>query len=202
METGLKEKIIKLRKEGKSYGQISSELNCSKSTISFHCKNEALNDIGLDQSKKMSSDEIEDLKEFYKNNTLEENSKKFGVSTKTVKKYTEKKRFTYESDDEKRKSNYKRVKSFRNRTKEKAVEYKGGKCVICGYNRCSSALDFHHIDPSSKDFVISQYSNRSWDIVVNELDKCILVCSNCHREIHAGFINVPLTGLEPAKPSF
>lgn len=70
--------------------------------------------------------------------------------------------------------------------KIKAVEYKGGKCELCGYNKCISALDFHHLDPTQKDFGISDQSRKksTWEIIQPELDKCILVCSNCHRELH------------------
>lgn len=77
----------------------------------------------------------------------------------------------------------------RNKVKEMAVEYKGGKCSVCGYDRCADALEFHHLDPSQKDFGISSKRyTRSWVKVKEELDKCILVCSNCHREIHSGLI--------------
>lgn len=191
METGsTKEKIIELRKQGKSYNEIKKELNCSKATISYHCKREALNDIGLDTTKKLNEKEVEELKEFYKTHTIEETSKVFNVSETTVKKYTENKRFLYETDDDRRKANYIRVKSFRNRLKEKAVEYKGGECVICGYDRCIKALDFHHLDASLKDFTIGSYSSISWSKLKIELDKCILVCANCHREIHDEFIKL------------
>lgn len=73
------------------------------------------------------------------------------------------------------------------RKKDKKVElikYKGGKCEICGYNKCVDALEFHHIDETTKDYNISHYMNRSIDVLKKEADKCILVCSNCHREIH------------------
>lgn len=80
------------------------------------------------------------------------------------------------------------LKDFRKRLKEKAVEYKGGKCVICGYNKSLRALDFHHVDETKKDFSISRNTNRSWESIKKELDKCILVCSNCHREIHDSYI--------------
>ena len=74
---------------------------------------------------------------------------------------------------------------WRNRVKTKLVEYKGGKCQCCGYNRCIRALEFHHLDPSQKDFTISGKS-KSFETLKKEADKCILVCSNCHKEIHAG----------------
>ena len=183
-----KEKIIKLRKEGKSYREIEKEIKCSRATISYHCNNENLTNIGLDTSKKLTKKEIEELKKYYKTHTAEETSKIFGTSISTVKKYSENKSFTY-TDDERRKMNYSKVKSFRIRTKERAVEYKGGKCIICGYDKCIKAFDFHHLDPEKKDFTIGSNSSISWDRLKLEIDKCILVCSNCHREIHAGYTN-------------
>jgi predicted HNH restriction endonuclease len=62
----------------------------------------------------------------------------------------------------------------------------------CGYSKCESALEFHHLNPNEKDFNISsirQLSNFT-EKIKNELDKCILVCSNCHREIHSNIIKI------------
>lgn len=73
------------------------------------------------------------------------------------------------------------------RLKKLIVESRGGKCQICGYSRCLVALDFHHIDEKSKEFELSQRGlTRSWAKIQLELSKCVLVCANCHREIHAG----------------
>lgn len=70
-----------------------------------------------------------------------------------------------------------------------SIAYKGGKCQCCGYNKYVGALEFHHINSEEKDFGISAKGyTRSWKRVKEELDKCILVCANCHREIHAGVI--------------
>lgn len=86
-----------------------------------------------------------------------------------------------------------RVRNF----KKKCVEYKGGSCVICNYNKCMGALEFHHLDPNEKDFSISNLKKYKFSkIVISELDKCILLCSNCHRELHSGLVVVPL-GIEP-----
>jgi 5-methylcytosine-specific restriction endonuclease McrA len=71
----------------------------------------------------------------------------------------------------------------RARIKEQIVEYKGGKCEICDYNKSLRALEFHHIDPSEKDFNIGGCIVFN-DKLKREIDKCILVCSNCHCEIH------------------
>lgn len=73
----------------------------------------------------------------------------------------------------------------RQKIKQMAVEYKGGCCQICSYNKCIAALTFHHIEPEHKDFGIASYGHsRSWERVRKELDKCLLVCANCHAEIH------------------
>ena len=60
----------------------------------------------------------------------------------------------------------------------------GNACVVCGYNRTLKALEFHHIDPDSKRYSVSQgVKNYEWDDVVREAMKCVLVCANCHREL-------------------
>lgn len=72
------------------------------------------------------------------------------------------------------------------RHKKTLVEYKGGKCEICGYDKCLAALDFHHINPKEKD--PNWKKMRAWtpERVKKEVDKCQLVCRNCHSEIHYG----------------
>ena len=76
------------------------------------------------------------------------------------------------------------VVNNRRKIKERAILYKGGCCEICGYNKCIGALDFHHLDSNEKDIDYTKLKNRSWERLKNEIDKCMLVCSNCHREIH------------------
>lgn len=67
-----------------------------------------------------------------------------------------------------------------------ALEEKGGKCSICGYDKCSDALDFHHLEPNEKEFSLGDRNLiLDWKKIKKELDKCILVCANCHREIHS-----------------
>ena len=68
------------------------------------------------------------------------------------------------------------------------VEYKGGTCIVCGYNRCLRSLDFHHLDENQKDYGIAAIWKKSKEEVIKELDKCVLVCKNCHGEIHEGLI--------------
>jgi hypothetical protein len=79
------------------------------------------------------------------------------------------------------------VQKRRRTIRSRAVEYKGGRCGICGYDRCIEALEFHHLDSTLKDFSVSGSGcTRSWKRVHKELDKCMMLCANCHREIHAG----------------
>jgi hypothetical protein len=85
------------------------------------------------------------------------------------------------------------VKLWRQRTKDRIVNSFGGHCNICGYNKCSAALDLHHLDPSKKSFGLASIraDPKKWDTIVQELRKCILLCANCHREFHNGFIDLP-----------
>jgi predicted HNH restriction endonuclease len=84
------------------------------------------------------------------------------------------------------------VQKRREKVRLMAVSYKGGRCQVCGYERCIEALEFHHLDPSQKDFGISYKGyTRSWEKVKEEIAKCILLCANCHREAHAGKLQLP-----------
>ncbi len=72
------------------------------------------------------------------------------------------------------------------RFKELCIAYKGGACEHCGYSRYHGALEFHHRDLNEKDFTIAHARLTKFsDKVKLELDKCVLLCSNCHREEHA-----------------
>ena len=73
---------------------------------------------------------------------------------------------------------------YKKRNKQKAILYKGGRCQRCDYDKCSAALHFHHVDSSTKSFNISQGIAKKWDVIKQELDKCILLCMNCHFEEH------------------
>jgi hypothetical protein len=68
--------------------------------------------------------------------------------------------------------------------KKDLIKELGGKCQICGYNKNFTALDFHHKNPEEKDFVISGKHNNSFEILLKEVRKCMLLCRNCHAEIH------------------
>jgi hypothetical protein len=78
------------------------------------------------------------------------------------------------------------VQKRRKRVREMALEFLGGRCSRCGYDRCIEALEIHHLDSAEKDFGISARGyTRSWQKIRTELQKCELLCANCHREVHA-----------------
>jgi hypothetical protein len=80
------------------------------------------------------------------------------------------------------------VAKRRKKMRKLVVEYKGGKCTLCDYSECIDALDLHHRIASDKEFGISAGGfSRSWDRIKAEADKCVLLCANCHREVHAGY---------------
>ena len=88
---------------------------------------------------------------------------------------------------------YEYVKKSRQTKREFILTVLGGKCAICGYDKCSAALDAHHIDPNKKEFTIASNPNKSYEAISNELKKCVLLCANCHRALHAGAIDPVLT---------
>ena len=67
------------------------------------------------------------------------------------------------------------------KTKTKAVQYKGGKCERCGYDKYDGALEFHHLDPKEKDPYFGKVKFWRWNRIKNEIDKCDVRCANCHR---------------------
>ena len=81
-----------------------------------------------------------------------------------------------------------KVSAWRRKLKAMLVDEAGGRCALCGYDRCQAALQFHHRDPTDKAFAIShQGLTRSLARAREEARKCILVCANCHAELEAGY---------------
>lgn len=97
--------------------------------------------------------------------------------------------YCYECSGDSTRTNYESRKHqktiLRRSMKLQAIKLLGSKCSICGYNRCVDALEFHHKDPKSKEFKLGAGNTMSWKEYKRELSKCILVCSNCHKEIHS-----------------
>ena len=75
--------------------------------------------------------------------------------------------------------------------KRKLVDENGGKCKICGYNECLKVLEFHHINPNKKNFQITDFIKNNTSLnnyakALKETKLCVLICRNCHAEIHSG----------------
>ena len=82
-------------------------------------------------------------------------------------------------------SKSKTISALRKAMKKEAVKRKGGRCIRCGYNKCERALEFHHRDPSMKEFGLAHSGTvHSWEVYWEEAQKCDLLCANCHAELH------------------
>lgn len=76
--------------------------------------------------------------------------------------------------------------------KEKLVQFLGGCCELCGYAKCVAALEFHHINPKDKSFGIGENGcTKAYAKMLEEVKKCTLLCSNCHREVETGITKLP-----------
>lgn len=177
----IKKCIVELKLKGFNYNQIKEKVGVSKGSISSILKE-------YDLSQKAPVIITEDLitqiqKKYDEVKNIKIVAKEFNISYERLAKIAILKRTKL------KKSNYDTTKENRYKKKKLLVKYKGGKCEICGYDKCLAALEFHHIDPDKKDFSIS-FSSKSIDELKLEADKCILVCANCHREIHNNLIKL------------
>lgn len=223
----MKEKIIELRKKGYTLNRIAEELNCAKSTVSYHINkvnlggnknnflfgvsDETINEIKnlrlsgktYDEITKLINISKDKLTKICKRIELNFNIKNLRASKlnseEVIKYYLEIKSkrktaiFFNVSKEKimkivgdvsiKKISGSEAVINWRKKKKIELVKYKGGCCERCGYNKSFEVLQFHHINPNEKDFSIS---GKSYSInrLKKEVDKCILVCANCHIEIH------------------
>lgn len=178
------EKVIELYSKGKSLRQVANELHISKASVSYW-----INEVGISRHKpsiEITDELLEKIQQRYDElGNLAIVAKEFGISINRLERIA---RYNKEIIA---KTRYEIVKNRRYRIKKFLVDYKGGNCEICGYNKCLNALEFHHLNPEEKDFNISQFSKyQDMSSLKAEVNKCILVCANCHREIHAGLIKL------------
>lgn len=183
MNKGLKEKMIELFDNGLNYTQISKKLECSKGTISYHLTS------FIKERKKEKEEFIESIK-----NNLPKDREDFITLYGDKLTHRDKQYFFntfYKLPDMGTKKGNIPKEYYQNKRyqiKKEMVEYKGGECVMCGYNKSLRALQFHHLNPKEKDFNIGGVTTLN-EIVKKELDKCILVCANCHSEIHDNMVS-------------
>ncbi len=91
----------------------------------------------------------------------------------------------------KKNKRFNKKNASRREIKKKAVELKGGKCEVCGYDKCLAALTFHHINPGEKSFGISDKGHQyGWEAVKKEINFCLLLCACCHVEHHEGLLDL------------
>ena len=171
----IRNQVINLRKEGKTYQEIVEITGVGKGSISNICKENGLGQKIIE----LTPEKIKEAQELYdKIGNIKKVAKEIGISFDRLRNVIVSKTITP-------KSSYENLKTHRKKIKEELIAYKGGECQLCHYNKCSASLDFHHLDPNEKDFGISQNNTyRNIDKMKQEVDKCILVCANCHREIH------------------
>jgi predicted transcriptional regulator len=176
--------INKLREDGLSLRAIGEIIGVSRSTVFKYVKihdPEGKLKIVSDITPRM----VAFMMSFDDDVPSKDIAEKLGVSVASVCKYRKINgrkltKLPYVEAKKRKALAYKRSKS---QYKQKCVDYLGGKCIICGYNKSLKALEFHHRDPSKKDFPISGI-RKSWDFTKKELNKCDLLCANCHREEH------------------
>jgi len=154
-----KEILIRLINEGKSQREIAKELSLSQSGI----------------------------RHWLRKYDLKSKNEKYNKRTGCVNKYcilcgNEMKNNI--SNRTKCNTCFTRIRRYR--MKKRAVEYLGGYCKKCGWTGNVAAFEFHHIN-GDKEFAIGSASNKSWEVIKPELDKCELLCSNCHRIEHAKY---------------
>jgi len=180
VDEDIQDSVIDLRISGDIIRDIYEKISCSITieNIRLICRKNKLSH--MDRLSDSDIDKIRD--EFKKVGMYKIVARKFNTTYDTVKKHTtDLDEFRIKKTKIITKSQA--VINWRRRTKIKLVEHKGGECEKCGYSKCIDALEFHHNDPSEKDFTIS---GKSWSFerLRNEVEKCIMVCSNCHKEIH------------------
>ena len=154
--------------------EIAKELNCSQTNVRYWLKKHGLKTIKPQQptkSKVCSKCDIEkSIGEFYKRNDNRIHHWCINCFNKSTQQT----------------NNTRRV----NR-KKKLVDLYGGKCINCGYNRNYASLHFHHKDPTQKTFNLDSHhvAALNWKILLNEANKCELLCGNCHGEHHHPHLN-------------
>ena len=169
-----KEILIKLINNNLSQRQIAEKLQCSQGNIKYWLKKYNLKtklnlynkDINIIKKEKYcpKCKVIKPVDEFYKRSNRNDVG---GYCKKCSNEY-----------------HTKRVK----KVKLKMIKYKGSKCVECGLNIKDShysVFDFHHINPNEKDTIFNRIKYQKWDKIKLEIDKCELLCSNCHRLKHS-----------------
>ena len=169
-----KEKISQLIEQNYSQRMIAEKFNMSQSNIRYWLKKyNLITKINPYNKKERPNDKycpicntVKPISEFYNRSNRDNGG---GYCKNCSNKYTTE-----------------RLK----RVKIKMIKYKGGKCEQCSLTLEEShysVFDFHHINPKEKDINFRRIKSQKWEKIKNEIDQCMLLCSNCHRIIHSKF---------------
>lgn len=176
-----KDAIIKLRRQGLSFRAIKEQLGCTLSLISYHCQRAGIPSPNY-KGDSPTEQQITEMQLFYDTGvTLREVCRKFNWCQSTLAGYINQRPRSKADEPTRKKRGGEYTQKRRRWLKKVLVESKGGKCEVCGYDRCIRSLQFHHIDPNTKDFDLSR-GTYSYEKMKAEIDKCMLLCANCHGE--------------------
>lgn len=150
--------------------QIARDLGCAKSTVFYHMRK---HDLCERPYRKMYEEEIPKY--------IERECKKHGMT-----------RYILNASHDRRWYRCIQCASAASRARKrdkklKLIDALGGRCTVCGYNACSAALDFHHLEPSDKEHDVVRLLSHSYEKALAEARKCVLLCARCHREVEDGF---------------
>lgn len=213
----MKDEIRKLKKQGLSHKEIAKQLNCAKSTVSYHCQDLKEYNSYVTPTWNLTTEQETLIEHLYCRLGIKtpEISDCLRIPYEDVKKFCRarlsKKGFRYNPNF----SPYERLRFRRQKVKLLSVLYLGGKCNKCGAKLNLECYDIHHAN-GDKSFNLSYaaQNNFPWKTVKTELDKCELLCVHCHRQIHASYESefqetldiyyklVEPTGVEPVPLDF
>ncbi len=162
-----KDKLIELRRKGMSIRHIANELGLSYTTVRYWMRSYEMDCTRMDQRTRR------------------------GPSCRVCGE-TRPEMFYKKPQTECKRCFQRRRAQQNQRNRAIVVRTMGGRCAICGYSRCEAALEFQHRDSSGKDPKYRTTKNSSVEVMLAEARKCVLVCANCHRELHSGIVSLPL----------
>lgn len=181
----LKQQIIELRNHKYSFEAIANKLNCSKGTVSYHCRlagiSKPISQKKVTQTENLKETDLQLCLWLLNNNVARKDiADVFSLPYQDLILFTRHR--SLNRIEEPNLSSYEKLKRRRKHLKMLAFAYMGGACCDCGYSSNLGAIEFHHLDPKEKKSAIS--ATKTWSDIKKELDKCVMLCANCHRERH------------------
>lgn len=172
------EKLKELVEKGYSTYEIAKEMNCGQTNVRYWLRKHGLNTSNQLHSRGCN-DSLNGLHCQFCSVALKGKKKKFCCREHKIK-------FHNKIGTSTNPNTVERQKKIAKERKLKLINLKGGACKCCGYKKNFAALQFHHRDPQNKTFGLDfrKLSNTNWESILIEVEKCDLLCSNCHIETH------------------